>query len=1196
MFPPALPHMPATNPIPGRRHRCAIAAPRPGPTRRIRIAATAAVASALATAAPLALLGLAVAAAPATVAQPVPRSTGDVAGRVQNALTGAAIPHARVAVQGTNRFTITDEAGQYYLGNVSAGTIVLHVTAAGLDAQDVSVTVGANATVSQDVHLTNRAVYGQNPVKLDAYVVQSTHETNAAAIAINQQRTTPNITSVVSADEFGPQTDQNPGELLKMLPGVDVQYFANNIVGLSVRGMSSANTEIQFDGLTTASMNAEGTSRGMEVQFASAADVSRVEIRKLPLPEDSANTIGGTINFTRRSAFEYNRLKVDYQGEFISDGEHLTLQDMRGVKDRTTPRWKPNWNVAITDPVTKNFGFAFTIGQNVVDVNTHWAVPGWNYGSLSTNQAIAAGTQPVGTVPSELNPAMTQALNHDAPKGQGKDFASARFDWRPFPTLTTSLTLSGTRAWVQNADDIRYTWNMAATGSGLPTRYTDPHTDLGRPGGGAIYHNSPLWRDVRAPSEDAQWEAKWHQGDWEASTKVGLSEARYSYKDIGDGFFQSTSVDNVTGLVNIPQTGVGAGTANPIPLTVDFLDTTYWGPRTIKAWTTPAGAAGSTTADTAIADYTVPVDWASNTSTKLGGARSRPASGRELLGQEKTFLKRYFNFNNPLSVQVGFDWSERFRHKEYDYNAWKFIGPNASTAQISAINLPAQTDSQYGYPGSQRISMTRYYAMYQTHPEWFQYDGARSTYLTRTNSPKYNLWEKIPAAYGEFDWHLFHNRLELAGGVRYERVEDDATGLLTNVDAAYMHYANGAVVRAGDLDANGKPMVVNLGSNTAVNYELVNAASVLPKSSAGAPILLPFIQAAGAAQYAAYKNPAMLADANYNGGFTTDTGTNQGRSSLAYYDTVYTPNGARAKATHDGYYPSLNASYNINENLSFQIGYARTVARLDYSNVLIPGTSRDDNITSSGAQGTIKMHNPDLKPWTADNVDARLTWYNRSDSYIGLGAFTKRLQNTIVTFTMPNLSPADIAALNAQYPNLNLGSDAVGYDFSTSQNVGNSRLDGAEFELRQGLDPYLGRWVPGLRLYATVTYTNPVGPANNSAFDDIRWHDKAGLSYAHGRWTANVNWTRIGLQVDKPISNSALLDPNGWQVELAQNLVDANVTYAVTRWARLMIGAKDLTNARRARETRYPGLSGYGTMTSSNTFGKTYYVGVEGEF
>jgi len=368
---------------------------------------------------------------PVSAQQP---GTGAIEGRVQNVATGANLNNARVSIKGTNRLTFTDDAGRFRLDGVPAGPTTLRVFFTGLDEQEVTVDVAPGEVAQQEISLSSKARYGENADKvvLDPYVVQSTRETNAASIAVNEQRFSANIKSVVSADEFGTIVDKNPGELLKWLPGVDVEYFANNIVGVSVRGLGSNSTEVNFDGMPVASANAEGVGRSFEVQFASASDIARVEIRKLPLPEDSANALGGSINMIRRSAFEFNRRKIDYVAGFTSDGEELTLKKMDGPKDRLRNRWRPNWELKWTEPVTKNFGFAFTLGQNNSITNTHWSLPGWNRGSTANNTAAAAAIaagQPY-THPSMYTPAMSNALNHDAPLMQGKDYASVRIDWR----------------------------------------------------------------------------------------------------------------------------------------------------------------------------------------------------------------------------------------------------------------------------------------------------------------------------------------------------------------------------------------------------------------------------------------------------------------------------------------------------------------------------------------------------------------------------------------------------------------------------------------------------------------------------------------------------------------------------------------------------------------------------------------------
>jgi TonB-dependent receptor len=350
-------------------------------------------------------------------------------------------------------------------------------------------------------------------------------------------------------------------------------------------------------------------------------------------------------------------------------------------------------------------------------------------------------------------------------------------------------------------------------------------------------------------------------------------------------------------------------------------------------------------------------------------------------------------------------------------------------------------------------------------------------------------------------------------------------------------------------------------------------------------VFLPVIQQAGNAQVAA--------------GESNDSNTDIGRASLPYTEMVYIPKGAHGKGMNDGYFPSLNASYDLTPNLTFQAGYARTQARLDLSNVLIPGTSVDDNFVTSGpgagAIGTISLHNPDLKPWRADNFDARLTWYHGTGSYIGLGAFTKRVENIIATFDTEPLSLQDIAALNAQYPNLNLGPDAAGYTLHTNQNAGNGKLDGAELEVRQSLDPVLGRWewAKGFRFFGTTTYSNPSGP-NSTIFRKQRWNGTASLGYSHRRLTANLGYTYHGELVENPdITSNGI---HGQQVLVAQHLLDFSLSYSITRWARATFGMTNITDERRAREQRYSQLPGGAVMTSSNTFSKTYFIGVSGTF
>ena len=135
----------------------------------------------------------------ATAAAAAPAS---LSGRVQNVVTGQFLNNARVSVRGTDLVAFTDQSGTYLLPRVPAGKVALEVFYTGLDPQSATLEVAPGRSVTRDFDLTSVARYGDSSrvVKLDAFTVASGRETDADAIAINEQRFAPNIKNVVSAD------------------------------------------------------------------------------------------------------------------------------------------------------------------------------------------------------------------------------------------------------------------------------------------------------------------------------------------------------------------------------------------------------------------------------------------------------------------------------------------------------------------------------------------------------------------------------------------------------------------------------------------------------------------------------------------------------------------------------------------------------------------------------------------------------------------------------------------------------------------------------------------------------------------------------------------------------------------------------------------------------------------------------------
>ena len=153
-------------------------------------------------------------------AQPAAPTTGTIEGRVKNAVSGDYLNNARVSLKGTELVALTDESGTFRLAGVPAGAATLRVRFAGFDDHEVSITIAAGQTAQHDLTLASQSRYGETnaTVKMDAFTVQSKKETDAAAIAVNEQRVGVGQKSVVSADQFGTLPDSNPGELMKWLP------------------------------------------------------------------------------------------------------------------------------------------------------------------------------------------------------------------------------------------------------------------------------------------------------------------------------------------------------------------------------------------------------------------------------------------------------------------------------------------------------------------------------------------------------------------------------------------------------------------------------------------------------------------------------------------------------------------------------------------------------------------------------------------------------------------------------------------------------------------------------------------------------------------------------------------------------------------------------------------------------------------
>ena len=414
----------------------------------------------------------------ATSASSSASSTGAISGRVQNVVTGNFLNNARVAVKGTDFVAYTDQSGTYRIVGVPAGPATLEVFYTDLDPQQIAVNVTPGATVERNVDLTSAARYGAagNVVKLDRFLVTSDKETDARAIATNEQRFASNIKNVMATDELGDVLGSNVGEFLKFIPGLTAEYSEVEIIGVSVRGIGGSMTSFTSDGAALVSANAT-PGRNFNMNTLALNNISRIEVTKVPTPSTPADSLAGSVNLVTKSAFERSKARLNYGFTLIANSENLTFNKTpHSNGDHPTRKIQPGFEFDYTLPVNKNFGIVVTGMQSNK----------YNEQHLATTLYNAAGT---GTGASFSRPYLQQFTLQDGPRSQSRTNFGIKVDWRVAQNSVLSFnaqrntykTYIGTQSWAFNAGTVA----APLPATGVPFSFSEKET-IGATGRGAV--------------------------------------------------------------------------------------------------------------------------------------------------------------------------------------------------------------------------------------------------------------------------------------------------------------------------------------------------------------------------------------------------------------------------------------------------------------------------------------------------------------------------------------------------------------------------------------------------------------------------------------------------------------------------------------------------------------------------------------
>ena len=701
------------------------------------------------------------------------RQTGAITGRVKNVATGQYLNQARISVRGTTLTVYTDNFGAFRLLNVPPGPAVLEVFYTDLDPAEIPVQVPPGGSIEQAIDLTSIARYGSNAaIKLDPFVVALDRETDAQAIATNEQRFAPNIKNVLATDALGDVLGNSVGEFLKFMPGVAVEYGGPDAISVSVRGISSSMITVASDGVA-ASNTWHNSSRSVDFRSMSLNDVARIELTKVPTPAMPADSLGGSVNFVSKSAFERSgrqlRFGVSVAGLYPY-GDLTLKKTPDAYSDTDKHKVLPNVDFDFTWPVTKTFGIVLTgMHSNI-----------FNEVLQSRQTWTSAGTGANASAASRANPIMTSYYFRGGSRKVERNSLSAKADWRVSQHSVLSLGHTINRT-VTEIGAFNFTASTGTNGTPAPATgsamtWGDSFTQ-GATGRGSLNLNGGITQHVAQKTDNTNLRYRYDDGRWEIDTRLGRSASVTLLRDNEKGFFQQANI------------------VNRDPVRIDFVGIGDHKPGTIR-----------------VVDNTGRVfDWRDlsiyrgNNGTLAAGSLENQFKSANV-----NVRRRIGALSFPASVQLGGVWQERDYDRRSGNRVWEFRGPDGvsrNTAPIGGYAMQNYRDREFwGFEGVTFPSTKLFYEAYRDNPLLFAQTVAQQyTAVTNLILNSEHIVEKVESAFIQTEASLLEQRLRFVAGVRFEKTTGVGEGALIDPNAVWRRDPSGNFLRDAQGNRIRKP-------------------------------------------------------------------------------------------------------------------------------------------------------------------------------------------------------------------------------------------------------------------------------------------------------------------------------------------------------------------------------------------------------
>ena len=298
--------------------------------------------------------------------------------------------------------------------------------------------------------------------------------------------------------------------------------------------------------------------------------------------------------------------------------------------------------------------------------------------------------------------------------------------------------------------------------------------------------------------------------------------------------------------------------------------------------------------------------------------------------------------------------------------------------------------------------------------------------------------------------------------------------------------------------------------------------------------------------------------------------------------------GLHAEKEYLRLFPSLNASFNVTDNLIARAGHYWSVGRPDFGqyggSVTLPNTENPP-----GPANQIVINNAAIKAWSARTTKVAVEYYFEPVGLVSLTAFQRDIENMFGS-TVVRATPEFLALYGlspAQYGP---------YDVSTQYNLpGVVKTSGVSLNYKQALT-FLPDWARGVRVFGNASAQRVTGDDSGSFSGYTPRVANWGVSLSRSKYSLRVNWNYTGKKRLGPVALGRSIDPGTYNWGSKRLIIDVNAEYFISPRFTLYSVVSNLHDDPIDTKIYGPNTPVDARFRNRQTYGALWSFGLKGRF